>query len=397
MSATDGREIALTATDLLQRACDVSELLRAQADTNDESGRLSEATVEALASAHLLNFCSPGELGGLDMRPTDALAILEQLSKADGAAGWVAMVTNSLAMMLTYLQPDIAVSMVARSSARIAGQGAPTGIATRTPGGFRVRGRWSYASGFHLADHVLACCVCADEAGEIIQGADGQPELKIFLVPAVDVEPAGNWEVLGLRGTGSIDYAITDVEVPAEFGLDPRERPKYGGPFAMIGFPYWALLGHTAAALGIARHALDAAADIARNRRGPDGTLSANEHTQVMYGQVEAALRSARALVYERWAELEAEVDTGRPLTTRRRTMLHLALLNATTAAEQVASWSYRIGGGIALRHSPLQRCLRDMHAATQHFLVSDQFYRYCGQDLIGEADGKSWGLLGLS
>jgi indole-3-acetate monooxygenase len=70
--------------------------------------------------------------------------------------------------------------------------------------------------------------------------------------------------------------------------------------------------------------------------------------------------------------------------------MLHLALLNATTAAEQVASWSYRISGGIALRHSPLQRCLRDMHAATQHFLVSDQFYRYCGQDLIGEADGKS-------
>jgi alkylation response protein AidB-like acyl-CoA dehydrogenase len=106
----------------------------------------------------------------------------------------------------------------------------------------------------------------------------------------------------------------------------------------MIGFPYCALLGHTAAALGIARHALDAAADIARNRRGPDGTLSANEHTQVMYGQVEAALRSARALVYEQWAELEAEVDTGRPLTTRRRTMLHLALLNATTAAEQVAS-----------------------------------------------------------
>jgi indole-3-acetate monooxygenase len=396
MRATQSRELVLTAGDLLESARSVSDVLRAQADTNDEIGRLSDATVDALETAHLLNFCSPVDVGGMALRPTEALAVLEELSNADGAAGWIAMVTNSLAMMLTYLEQDVAVALVARSSARIAGQGAPTGIASPVPGGFRIRGRWSYASGFHLADHIMACCVCADEDGGILRKGDGQPDLRIFLVPVDEVEPAGNWDVLGLRGTSSIDYIINDVVVDADLGLDPLGRPKHGGPYAMIGFGCWALLGHTAVALGIARHALDEAASIARTPRGPAGRASANEHTQMMYGRVEATLRSARAFVYEQWAELEEDVDAGRPLTTRRQTMLHLALLNATTAAEQVATWSYRTGGGTALRHSALQRCLRDMHAATQHFLVGDQYYRYCGQDLIGEAEGRTWGPTGL-
>jgi alkylation response protein AidB-like acyl-CoA dehydrogenase len=396
MTTTDSREIAPTAIELLERAHSLTELLRTQSDAHDDIGRLSDATIDALRSAHLFNFCAPAALGGLELRPTQALAVLEQLAYADGSAGWVAMVTNSLAMMLTYLEPDVARSLVDRSSARIAGQGAPTGVATAVDNGFRIRGRWSYASGFHVADHVMACCLCADQGGEIAYGSDGQPDVRIFLVPVADVEPLGNWDVLGLRGTGSIDYAINDVFIAAECGLDPRGRPKHGGPFAMIGFPCWALLGHTAAALGIARHALDEAAAIARTPRAPGGPASANDHTQAMYGRIEATLRAARALVYEQWAELEADVDAGHALTTRRRTMLHLALLNATTAAEQVTAWSYRAGGGSALRAGALQRCVRDMHAATQHFLVGDSFYRYCGQDLIGEAQGKSWGLLGL-
>jgi alkylation response protein AidB-like acyl-CoA dehydrogenase len=397
MTTTNSREFAPTASELLAHAHDLTELLRTQSDAHDEIGRLSDATVDALQSAHLFNFCAPADLGGLELRPTQALAVLEQLSIADGSTGWVAMVTNSLAMMLTYLEPDVARSVVDRSSAMIAGQGAPTGVATPLADGFRIRGRWSYASGFHVADHILACCLCTDRDGEIAYGPDGQPDIRIFLVPVDDVEPAGNWDVLGLRGTGSIDYAVNDVVVGADLGLDLRDRPKHGGPFAMIGFPFWALLGHTSAALGIARHALDEAAIVARTPRGPGGAASTSEHVQATYGRAEAMLRAARAFAHEQWAELEADVDAGHELTTRRRTMIHLALLNATTAAEQVAAWSHRTGGGTALRRGALQRCIRDMHAATQHFLVGDPFYRYCGQDLIGEAGGKSWGLLGLS
>jgi alkylation response protein AidB-like acyl-CoA dehydrogenase len=396
MTATDAHELVSPASDLLQRARGITDALRSQADVNDEIGRLGDVAVDALRSAELLTFCAPAALGGVEPRPTQALSILEQLCIADGSAGWVAMVTNSLAMMLTYLEPGVAASLVDRSSAMIAGQGAPTGVATPVADGFRIRGRWSYASGFHVANHILACCLCTDRGGEIAYGPDRQPDVRIFLVPACDVEPLGNWDVLGLRGTGSIDYAINDVVVAADRGFDPRGRPKHGGPFAMIGFPFWALVGHTSAALGIARHALDEATNITRGRSGPTGRLSADQHTQIMYGRAEATLRSARAFVYEQWNELETDVDAGRPVATRRRTMLHLALLHATTAAQEVATWAYRIGGGTALRHGALQRCVRDMHAATQHFLVGDQFYRYCGQDLIGEAEGKTWGLLGL-
>jgi indole-3-acetate monooxygenase len=385
-------------TELTGRAHDLAALLRAEAATNDRIGRLSDTSVRALRDAELLQFCATTELGGMGASPVEALSVLEAVAIADGSAGWVAMVTNSLMMMLTYLEPAAAERLCANGLPFIAGQGAPSGNARRTEGGYRVSGRWSYASAFQLADYVMASCMVTDESEDAISGADDSPaRMMIFLVPADVVAPAGNWDVLGLRATGSVDYSVTDVVVPADQGIDVLGAPRFGGTYAMIGFPNWAVLGHTAAALGIARHALDAVADFARKPKGPFPIAAKTESMQTAYGRAEATLRGARALAYEAWADAEATAECAEPLSTRQQTLLRLSLLHVTNAAQEVVSWAYRCAGGTALREGELQRCMRDIHAATQHVFVGDSFYQHCGQDLLNVAENKTWTLLGLA
>ncbi|MEV6258852.1 hypothetical protein ACIHAX_36965 [Nocardia sp. NPDC051929] len=102
--------------------------------------------------------------------------------------------------------------------------------------------------------------------------------------------------------------------------------------------------------------------------------------------RAEACLRSARAFVFEQWADIQVEVEAGNEFATRQHTLLRLTLLNATNAAEQ---WSYRTGGGTALREGAPQRSLRDIHAATQHVLIGDAFYKDLRTSFARRGRGK--------
>ena len=386
----------LVVTDLLDRVSELTPVLRQQAPNSESLGQLNQATVNCLRGADLLHMTAPAELGGNGLQPVNTLQVLEALSIADGSVGWVAMVTNSLLMLLTYLDPATATRLCQDGLPTIAGQGAPNGTAVAVDGGFVVRGRWSYASAFHLADLVLASCVIIGTDGSPLAGPGGLPDMKIFLVPVEGAQPEGNWDVMGLQATGSIDYAIDDVFVPAEHGVDLSARPRFGGRSSAIGFLGWALLGHTSSALGIARHALDEAVLVAKRPKGPFGSLSDGETGQLGYARAEAKLRSARAFAYALWGEIETDTAAARELSTHQQTLMRLSLLNATNAAQEVVAWAYRLGGGTALRAGPLQRCFRDINAATQHFFVGDSIFRDCGRELIGVAADTTWGPLGL-
>ena len=278
----------LVVTDLLDRVSELTPVLRQQAPNSESLGQLNQATVNCLRGADLLHMTAPAELGGNGLQPVNTLQVLEALSIADGSVGWVAMVTNSLLMLLTYLDPATATRLCQDGLPTIAGQGAPNGTAVAVDGGFVVQGRWSYASAYHLADLVLASCVITGTDGSPLAGPGGLPDMKIFLVPAQEAQPEGNWDVMGLQATGSIDYAIDDVFVPAEHAIDISARPRFGGSSSAIGFLGGALLGHTSSAPGIARHALDEAVLVAKRPKGPFGSLSDGETVQLGYARAEA-------------------------------------------------------------------------------------------------------------
>src|SRR5690349_20487878 len=99
--------------------------------------------------------------------------------------------------------------------------------ATPVAGGWRVNGTWGFGSGNRHASWVGVHCHRTDEAGELLKDAEGRPLERTMLVPRGSIEiKEGSWNVLGLRGTGSDTYSVTDLFVPAEFSLIPRATAR---------------------------------------------------------------------------------------------------------------------------------------------------------------------------
>ena len=114
------------------------------------------------------------------------------------------------------------------------------------------------------------------------------------------------------------------------------------------------------------------------------------------YATAEAKARATRAFVFEAWRDIEAMLERGDKMSTRQITLLRLALNYLTTATVEIVDFAYKAGGGTALRPSAIQRCFRDMHAGTQHFLTRDAVLRDCGRELAGLAEGQEWNIIGL-
>jgi alkylation response protein AidB-like acyl-CoA dehydrogenase len=395
-----------SAADLLQRARALQPFLKAQATAGESQGRLTQETFSALRNAGLIAMLIPESLGGTEASTLDALEIIEALSYADGSAGWVQMATSiCTGIAAACLPAATARQLFGGSKAVIAGQGAPNGKAEvaseKGVKGFRLTGHWSYGSGVLHSDHIHTGAIVV-ENGKPRPRADGHgPEIRTFIVPAAKAKMEGNWDVMGLRATGSVNYSFTDAFVPEAFTHAPDGWPvNQGGNLYSIGIIGMTALGHTGFIIGMGRRMLDElSAFIAEKPAGRGGALpaiSAMPSFHEAYGHAEARYRSSRAYIFEVWGEMQKSLDRGDPPATRQITSIRLALNHATSEIADMCAWAYRTAGGYALRESALQRCFRDVHAGTQHFLVSPTVLQECGRELAGLASGETWTLLGL-
>lgn len=392
---------AVTRT-LLGKAQDLTALLMAEAPRNEAAGRLTEATVTALQNAGLFAMFLPRCFGGSECWPTDGLAIVEALAYGDGSTGWVQMATQiSIATAAAYLHPDAARAIFDGNPIvpLIAGQGAPNGTAEIDGRGFRLTTKGSYGSGLlHSAYFHTGAVVTENGKPRMVPGTQ-IPDIRIFIVPIAKGELRGNWDVMGLRATGSVDYAITDVYVPEEYTHALQANvPRSGGDLYRLGISGFGNLGHSAFALGTARRALDELKALA-NGAGPRPSalaLGAGESFQESFGAAEAQLRAARAFLFDVHGANEATLKNGDPLTTRQITLSRLALNHVTTVAAGICAMAFKFAGGAAVRAGALQRCVRDMMVGAQHITTTPFVLRECAKDLLGQAEGKVWSLRGL-
>ncbi len=383
---------------LFEKAQSLSGLLRAESAAGDERGALTERTMTALRGGDFFTLMLPECFGGAEAGPVAALRVIEELSYADGSTGWVVMAAGlCIGTGAAFLGEAAASEIFGGGTVPIiAGHGGPNGTARVDGNGFRLSGNWRYGSGTKHADYIHSGAVVV-ENGAPRRGPDGQPEVRIFVTPRRHAELAGDWDVLGLRATGSVDYSITDLFVPEEFSHPPGIlQPKRGGHVYLIGLLGIAVIGHTAFALGVGRRALDEIAAFSRGQSGPTGRLRDSDSFREQYGAAEAQFRAARALVYETWADIEASIYAGEVMSTRQITLARLSMSHITSAVADICSFAYRAGGGVALRDGPIQRCFRDIHAGTQHLHAHPLILRECGRELAGLAGGQVWSRFGL-
>jgi len=267
----------------------------------------------------------------------------------------------------------------------IAGQGTRPGTAVPTRGGFKLSGSWSFASGIKHGTHIHTLGLI-----------DGTHEARIFVLPVDKAKLIDNWDVLGLRATGSIDYTTDNVFVPEAYThLATTEEPLRGGNLFKLGIIGFAGMCHSGWACGIGRRVLDELAAVALERAGRGGIAeSARFHED--FANAEGVYRAARAFVYETWNDMTATLERGAKPSVRQHSLIRLALAHATWSAHEAALFAYKAAGSQALRAGTLQHLFRDMHAGTQHITSAPPVYAAIGRELAGLAKGKKWLFLNL-
>ena len=374
---------------MTNRAQAVAAIAKECAEAGDREGQLAPPVVDAFHREGVLGMWVPCTLrGGLELGPLPSMDVLEQVSYADASAGWVLMAA-ALATGTggAYLGDEAVARLFGHDRLPvIAGQGTRPGTATPVAGGFRLTGSWSFASGIKHASHIHTLGV-----------VPGTGEARIFVLPVSQATLIDNWDVLGLRATGSIDYRIDDVFVPEAFThLATTESPKRGGALYSLGVIGFAIMCHSGWAAGLGRRVLDELASKVRGGVGRSGTLATSDAFHEQYAKAEGKYRAARALVHEAWSDVSASLEGGTPLTVRQHTLIRLALANITWSCHEVAEFAYTAAGTVALRAGTMQRLFRDMHAGTQHVTSAPPVIRCAGRELAGLAPDRKWLFLDL-
>src|SRR5215469_8887219 len=200
--------------ELLAEVEAVAPVLREHASQSEKLGRLDEATVEALRTTRLLRFACPRELGGYEADPVTAMELLEAVARIDGSAGWtLGILALTSAIAGAFLPVKTAQRIFAKGVPPMAGLIAPKGKAEPVDGGYRVTGRWVFGSGIHHADWVVAG---ASLPGDSLPTGPRGAGVQMVLLPRGQVVIHDNWQVAGLKATGSCDYSIENVFVPDE-------------------------------------------------------------------------------------------------------------------------------------------------------------------------------------
>ncbi|WP_245876620.1 acyl-CoA dehydrogenase [Streptomyces uncialis] len=377
---------------VLERIDALGATLDERAPSAEELGRLPEDTTHALLDTGIVRAELPLGLGGYEFAPRQLIQAAERVSYHDAAAGWtmvaLQMITGTTA---AYLAADTAAELFPDipngKHALLAGHGTRPGRAVPVEGGYRVSGQWQFASGVAHATHIHSAFQ-----------VEGTGEQRVLTMPKSQVTLDGNWDVLGLRATHSVDYHCTDVYVPREYTYAATtDTPLNGGALYRLGLVNLSAIGHTGWTLGVGRRLLDEMKRVAAARTGSRGAAVDTSQFHAEYATAEAGLRAARAWANDVWRDVERTLDKGELPSTEQDTLIRLALNHTTSTVSGVGRTVHRWAGSAAIRRGPLDRFLRDLGTGAQHITSSPVVLQNCGKWLSGAAPDAHWSFLDLT
>lgn len=377
----------MPSSELLAAARGIRELIESEADAVEQASTMTEPVVEALVKSGLFRLLVPRELGGHEADPETILEVCEELSYADGSVGWSFAQNTTVGAYAAYLAPEHAEPLArARASA---GMFAPLGIAREEDGGYRVFGHYPFGSGSGHAEFMGGCAMLM-RGDQIAPIEDGKLPVIAFIVPADRAILKGNWDVMGLRGTGSFDFEIPDqhIEVGQTFSLF-ETQPTTGGALYGLGPVPVGTISSVAWALGVAHRALDEIAAIARNGRTRLGSLPLREQPifQRDFGIHTVAIKAARGLAVETYRAAVDAVTRGATSEEREACLRETKAVASyvTRVAKAAVAFAYESAGSSGMRNpNRLQRCFRDVHVGAEHQVFDDRNYGEYGKPTLG-------------
>jgi len=378
---------------LLDSVRDLAPSISARSAEIDAGRRLPPDLLAQLKAAGCFRMFVPKSHGGLDVDVPASMEIIETLATADGSTGWVVMIGSETPMFLALLSRKRFDRLYANGpDVIIGGAFAPRGQAEMIDDGYRVSGRWSFASGCQHSDWLFGNCVVTENGKPRPGLIPGTPEARAMMFAPPKAQIIDTWSVNGLRGTGSHDIAVENLVVPADDTFDIfLGQSSVPGPSMAEPLLYAALHIGTVA-IGIAQRALTeivALANTNKRRLYASASLAESPLFQFRLGQADASLRAARNLLRSEAEAVWNSAVACIPISIDGRAPVMAAITWAVHTCSAVVDSCYRAGGGSSpYDGSPLQRCMRDIQTLTQHAAVAESWLTTSGAAILGRASG---------
>lgn len=374
---------------LIERAKGVTPLLQSERKRIEEARELPDNIVSALHDARLFRLLLPRSLGGAELDLRTHAEILEIVASADASTAWCLSQGAGCALAAAFLQPDVARRLFGPDDAVLAWGAGLQGKAVAVEGGYRVTGTWQFNSG----------CMHATLLGghSRVFEADGAPRLRpdgrqLDRTVIIDRDKAkidDVWQVVGLKGTGSNTFTVTDLFVPEDETIDREndaERHERG-PLYLFPATLAYGVGFSALQLGIARGMLDDLTTLAMSKTPRAAMTSLRESPvfQTELARLEARYRTARAYLHATADEVFRKVADADAITLEDRSTVKLATVHTIHEGRDIVAAAYYNAGSDAIfPDNPFEQRLRDAYTASQQTQARVQNFLTIGRSLLG-------------
>ena len=383
---TESNEIAL-----IQSAIGMRDELERRSVEIDKQGYLPQDLARRLSALGFYRLIVPESLGGLGVSPETFCKICEHLGSANGSAAWCVFIGTTSQYLFGALPSDQLEKMLEDPDVITSGVFADSGTALRETragvDGYRINGHWRWGSGCRNAAWISGGIHEIDEEGQRLEKS--APLTRVFFRPD-EIDIRDNWQVSGLRGSGSNDFVADDVWVPVERMAGDIEDTEYA-TLPIYRFPKFALLGIPIGAicLGMARASIEEVIRVSKEKtpQGSRRSLAMRTSLHAEVAEADTSLRAAKAVFYEDIKEGWDRAQTISGSLEDRRRMRSSTVLAVNTSIE-VISQMYRLVGGTSIfETSCLQQHFRDVHVASQHMMVGQPIMELAGRVLLGLDD----------
>jgi len=362
---------------IVQAAQAMLPVLRARQEECEALGRLPDSTNDEFVAAGLYRILQPARFGGLEQDMPTFFRTMSAIARGCPSSGWVLALTSGHTLLLGALLSEQGQVEVFGADGEFRGPASLNGVGSAVPveGGYRLSGTWNYVSGISIATHFIG-----------LAAAPSSDQRLLLTVPIDACRVIEDWDVLGMRGTGSNRVVIDDWFVPAQHacpasfdmvsvaaapGRLVHPNPMYRA--GRIGSLLWGEMA--AVAVGIAQGALDEYEHELRSKKTaypPFSPRSELPEYQRQFGQAWALIGMAEATLERIGRDYMAfaaeEVAGGTPFTDQRDRQLQLLEQYVTRVAADAIDIMFRTAGTSATRSGArLQRYYRDMAMVRTH------------------------------
>ena len=377
ISAQSAESASLLELHPLERAQALYDDIVAAGDQIDQDRQIPPDLVAKLKNANMLRLLVPKSMGGEEMDWFEYLDVIRTIAHADGSVGWCinqgcVFATNSAR------EPRSLAEEVWGVPIGSCGNGPPIGATSKSvEGGYLLSGKWIFSSGCRHANWLAA----------LVSSSSHPP--RLHLLPKDEIELIDNWQVQGLRGTGSFGFTCEDYFVPERRVMRMDLPPIESGSIYKIPISLLFACGFGCVALGVARSGIDSVLELSKSKRPQFGklTLAQDPVIQSKIGQAEGLFGGAKAFLYETVGDVWDKVRKNDRISMDERLRLRLAGTHAIRQSAAVVDIVYNLTGSNAIFASTtIQRKFQDIHVITQQVQGREAHYQTVGAHLLGES-----------